>query len=36
MTNFGIRVEVLNRFKTKKQQTEIINKLKLGEVDNEV
>ena len=24
MTNFGIRVEVLNRFKTKKQQTEII------------
>ena len=33
MTNFGIRVEVLNRFKTKKQQTEIINKLKLGEVD---
>ena len=33
MTNFGIRVEVLNRFRTKKQQTEIINKLKLGEVD---
>lgn len=33
MTNFGIRVEVLNRFRTKKQQTEIINKLKLGEID---
>ena len=33
MTNFGIRVEVLNRFRTKKQQLEIVNKLKLGEVD---
>ena len=33
MTNFGVKVEVLNRFKTKKEQTEIIKKLKLGEVD---
>ena len=33
MTNFGIRVEVLNRFKTKKQQDEIVKKIKLGEVD---
>ena len=33
MSEFGIRVEVLNRFKTKKQQTEIIKKLKIGEVD---
>ncbi len=33
MTEFGVRVEVLNRFKTKKQQTEIVKKLKLGEVD---
>ena len=27
MSEFGIRVEVLNRFKTKKQQTEIVKKL---------
>ena len=33
MSNFGVKVEVLNRFKTKKEQTEIIKKLKLGEVD---
>ena len=33
MEEFPIRVEVLNRFKTKKQQTEIIKKLKLGEID---
>ena len=33
MSEFGIRVEVLNRFRTKKQQTEIIKKLKIGEVD---
>ena len=33
MSNFAIRVEVLNRFKTKKQQNEIVKKLKLGEVD---
>ena len=33
MSNFAVKVEVLNRFKTKKQQNEIIKKLKLGEVD---
>lgn len=33
METFPIRVEVLNRFKTKKQQDEIIRKLKLGEID---
>ena len=33
MEDFAIRVEVLNRFRTKKQQEEIIRKLKLGEVD---
>ena len=33
MEEFPIRVEVLNRFKTKKQQEEIIKKLKLGEID---
>ena len=33
MSNFAVKVEVLNRFKTKKQQNEIIRKLKLGEVD---
>jgi len=33
MSNFGVKVEVLNRFKTPKQQKEIIKKLKLGEVD---
>ena len=33
MLEFGVKVEVLNRFKTKKQQNEIIRKLKLGEVD---
>ena len=33
METFPIRVEVLNRFKTKKQQEEIIRKLKLGEID---
>lgn len=33
MEDFPIRVEVLNRFKTKKQQEEIVKKLKLGEVD---
>ena len=30
---FAINVELLNRFKTKKEQDEIIKKLKLGEVD---
>ena len=33
MEEFPIRVEVLNRFKTKKEQDAIIKKLKLGEVD---
>ena len=33
MANFAVRVEVLNRFKTKKQQDEIVKKIKLGEVD---
>ena len=33
MQEFAINVEVLNRFKTNKEQTQIIKKLKLGEVD---
>ncbi len=33
MQDFAINVEVLNRFKTKKEQTQIIRKLKLGEID---
>ena len=33
MQEFAINVELLNRFKTKKEQDEIIKKLKLGEVD---
>ncbi|MBQ6992505.1 MAG: transcription-repair coupling factor [Clostridia bacterium] len=33
MKEYPIRVEVLNRFRTKKEQTEIINKIKLGEID---
>ena len=33
MEGFSIKVEVLNRFKTKKEQTEIVKKLKLGEID---
>jgi len=33
MENFAIRVELLNRFRTKKEQQEIIRKLKLGEID---
>src|SRR5699024_8221875 len=31
--DYPIRVEILNRFKTKKYQDEVIRKLKLGEVD---
>ena len=31
--DFPIRVEILNRFKSKKYQDEVIKKLKLGEVD---
>lgn len=33
MENFPIRVELLNRFRTKKEQEEIVKKLKLGEID---
>ncbi len=33
MKDFPIRVELLNRFRTKKQQEVIIKKLKLGEID---
>ena len=33
MQKFAIKVELLNRFRSKKEQNEIIKKLKLGEVD---
>lgn len=33
LSKFGITVECLNRFKTKKEQTEIINRLKDGQID---
>lgn len=33
MQEFPIRVEVMNRFKTAKEQKEIVKKLKLGEID---
>ena len=33
MEEFAIKVELLNRFRTKKEQEEVIKKLKLGEVD---
>jgi len=33
MSEFPIRVEVLNRFKNAKQQNEIVKKIKLGEID---
>lgn len=33
MQSFGVRVEVLNRFKTAKQTKEILQKLKAGEID---
>ena len=33
MENFAINVELLNRFRSKKEQEEVIKKLKLGEVD---
>ena len=33
MEQFPIRVDVLNRFRTKKEQEQIIRKLKLGEID---
>lgn len=31
--NFGVRVEMLNRFKTQKEKDEILKKLKSGEID---
>ncbi|MBR3132553.1 MAG: transcription-repair coupling factor [Clostridia bacterium] len=33
MKDFPIRVELLNRFRTKKEQDEIVKKLELGEID---
>ena len=33
MDEFAIKVEILNRFKSKKYQDEVVRKLKLGEVD---
>ena len=33
MSEFAIKVEILNRFKSKKYQDEVVKKLKLGEVD---
>ncbi len=33
MKNFPINIELLNRFRTKKEQEEVVRKLKLGEVD---
>ena len=33
MKDYPIKVEILNRFKTKKYQDEVVKKLKLGEVD---
>ena len=33
MENFAVRVELLNRFRTKKEQDEVVKKLKLGEID---
>ena len=33
MEGFAIRVELLNRFRTKKEQEEVVRRLKLGEVD---
>lgn len=33
MEEFAIKVELLNRFRTKKEQDEVVRKLKLGEVD---
>ena len=33
MAEFPIKIEVLNRFKTPKEQAEIVRKLKLGEID---
>ena len=33
MENYAVKVELLNRFRTKKEQDEVVRKLKLGEID---
>ncbi len=33
MSEFAMKDELLNRFRTKKEQEQIVKKLKLGEVD---
>ncbi len=33
MSEFAMKVELLNRFRTKKEQEEVVKKLKLGEID---
>ena len=33
MDKFGVSVELLNRFRTKKEQNAVVKKLKLGEID---
>ncbi|MCL2342099.1 MAG: DEAD/DEAH box helicase, partial [Firmicutes bacterium] len=33
MKDYPVKIELLNRFRTKKEQSEIIRKLKLGEID---
>ncbi len=33
MNNFAIKVELLNRFRSRKEQDEIVRKLRLGEID---
>ena len=33
MENFAVRVELLSRFRTKKEQENVVKKLKLGEID---
>lgn len=33
LANFGIRVECINRFRSKKEQTDILKRLKAGEID---
>lgn len=33
MKDYPVKIEVLNRFRTKKEQEEIVKKLKLGEID---
>ena len=33
MENYGVRIEVISRFKTRKEQTEILGKLRSGKID---